>query len=242
MKSERGMEVLLLLVLLAAGVGLGGEAPRTGTGMDIHVVLGGELLFSVLQMAEWLRVHAPGNEVDFFGKDEPHLTLYLTQFESEAVEDVVAAVRAALVELPCACQAYTGGFSASAVGFGLWNMQVSQCLQRLSDLVVRATYRYMVPDQPIPAWVESLPEPARSAKIQMIRLYGSPNVFSQFNPHVTLAFDVADNLTEIFHQMPIPASFPFTVLEIGIGAVGPNGTVLRVGGWGNYRIPCQDKM
>lgn len=40
------------------------------------------------------------------------------------------------------------------------------------------------------SWVNGLPEPKRSTKIQMIKNYGSPNVFSEFDPQyvVTSAF------------------------------------------------------
>ena len=43
--------------------------------------------------------------------------------------------------------------------------------------------------QPAPGWVNSLPEPERTEKLNDIKKYGSPNVFGQFAPHVTLAWD-----------------------------------------------------
>lgn len=91
------------------------------------------------------------------------------------------------------------------------------CLQFMSDAVVNATYviaaflswklhtlcmyHLAVPNQTIPIWVQHLPEPERSEKIAFIRQYGSPNVFTQFQPHVTLACDAnATALSAAFAQ------------------------------------------
>ena len=100
-------------------------------------------------------------------------------------------------------------------------------LHRQSDTIVNASYTFAVPNQPIPAWVPSLPEPTRSEKIAMIKKYGSPNVFSQFQPHVTLAFDAStsSNLSSIFSSLPIKDGTTKPQL-VGLGTTGPDGTVL----------------
>jgi hypothetical protein len=55
------------------------------------------------------------------------------------------------------------------------------------------------------AKVYSLPPAQRDAKIAMVKKYGSPNVFSQFEPHLTIAYVVC------FFSRPC-----FTLLTIGI--------------------------
>lgn len=51
--------------------------------------------------------------------------------------------------------------------YGMWNMNISQCLQKMSDSIVEATSPYITPNQTIPGWVMNLPEPIRSEKIGM---------------------------------------------------------------------------
>lgn len=86
--------------------------------------------------------------------------------------------------------------------------------------------RFMVPDQPIPDWVEGLPEPLKSEKIAMIKKYGSPNVFSQFQPHVTLAWDSIDRMQPAFQHLNLPPRI-VSMRAVAIGTVGPYGTVTR---------------
>lgn len=64
----------------------------------------------------------------------------------------------------------------------LWNVDNSECLQNLSNIFVNALYELRNPNQPIPSWVRALPDPPRSEMIQMVKDYGSPNVFSFFAP------------------------------------------------------------
>eukprot|EP00698_Gefionella_okellyi_P025461 TRINITY_DN933_c0_g1_i2.p3 TRINITY_DN933_c0_g1~~TRINITY_DN933_c0_g1_i2.p3 ORF type:complete len:120 (-),score=28.59 TRINITY_DN933_c0_g1_i2:213-572(-) len=110
----------------------------------------------------------------------------------------------------------------------MWNSSVPACLQFMSDALVNETFLFAVPNQPIPPWVLQLPEPERSLKIAMIKRYGSPNVFSQFQPHVTLAYDdtASDSLNaavESAHVVPVQ----FVPHVMALGSVGPYGTVLR---------------
>lgn len=108
----------------------------------------------------------------------------------------------------------------------MWDVYVNPCLQKWSDLVATQLAQYMVPNQPIPDWVEGLPEPLKTEKIAMIKKYGSPNVFSQFQPHVTLAWDSVDPMQPAFKHLNIPPRIVST-RAIAIGSVGPYGTVIR---------------
>jgi len=69
----------------------------------------------------------------------------------------------------------------------------------------------------------------------MVELYGSPNVFSQFQPHVTIAW--ASNATEVieaFNKINV-VPINFVPPSIGIGNVGPYGTVLD-NYYGNFSL------
>ncbi len=75
-------------------------------------------------------------------------------------------------------------------------------LQLLSDTIVNSTlirshvsaFAY----EDIPQWVLDLPksDPKRSIMINNVRNYGSPNVLSQFVPHLTVGYDVNGNAIE----------------------------------------------
>lgn len=65
----------------------------------------------------------------------------------------------------------------------------TQCLQTLSTTLLHSLQGYLREPVVVPAWVASLPEPARSAAIYRSRTYGSPNVLEGFEPHVTVGYD-----------------------------------------------------
>ena len=80
------------------------------------------------------------------------------------------------------------GAPYAAGQFAMLNVTLTDCIQFASDSIVNETYSLAVPNQSVPSWVESLPEPERSEKIADVKKYGSPNVFSQFQPHVTIGW------------------------------------------------------
>ena len=117
----------------------------------------------------------------------------------------------------------------------MWDVHVTPCLQKLSDILTTVLSNYIVPDQPIPDWVLELPEPVRSQKIAMIRKYGSPNVFDQFDAHVTLAWDNQEPMGPAFQKLNLqPRTVKSTV--VAIGNVGPHGTVLRGGNIASFPL------
>jgi hypothetical protein len=76
----------------------------------------------------------------------------------------------------------------------------------------------------------------RSEKIAMIQRYGSPNVFSQFQPHVTLLCDAKDpdeKIQQAFNSLVVRVRH-FTASILGLGVVGPHGTVMRGQDMGDY--------
>lgn len=112
--------------------------------------------------------------------------------------------------------------------YAMWDVEVSPCMQKWSDLLVDALHAYIVPDQPIPDWVLALPEPMKSEKIAMIKKYGSPNVFDQFQAHVTLAWDDQEPMQPAFQKLNLQPKIVPSV-AVAVGSVGPHGTVIRGG-------------
>ncbi|KAM9973296.1 hypothetical protein ACTFIR_012672 [Dictyostelium discoideum] len=195
--------------------------------LDIHINLDPTTNEIAIDYNNLLHKYAPNDQVFLGSKSIPHITLYLTDFVQEQiplVQNEISQIFPLLNQAGknCLVQMTTIDISAQ---YGMWSVQNNQCLQYLSDLVVNNTFQYITPNQTIPDWVYSLPEPLRDEKIAMIKKYGSPNVFDQFQPHVTLAWDEIDNLTIAFNQVDVqPTSFYSP--SIGIGNTGPYGTVL----------------
>eukprot|EP01132_Coremiostelium_polycephalum_P003594 gene3594-4476_t len=197
--------------------------------LDIHLGLDPTTFQLVLNYNQLVTKYAPNNQISFAspGGSLPHITLYLTEFDSNNIFNIVNTIQDIFPKLDQVggnCQVVMNDIVVSGE-YGMWDVVNNECLQYMSDLIVNNTYQYIVPNQPIPSWVYSLPEPLRSEKIAMITKYGSPNVFSQFQPHVTLAWDSQDNLTNAFNQINIQPT-TFVSPSIGIGNVGSYGTVL----------------
>ena len=120
-----------------------------------------------------------------------------------------------------------------------WPVQPTDCIQILSDSIVDQMAKLIKRPPTIPDWVWTLPEPQRSRKLEAIQRWGSPNVFSEFQPHVTVGFDTttpANNTTRrarirvmnrIANQMPQPCGG--MIRTAAVAKVGVGGTVLADG-------------
>jgi hypothetical protein len=58
---------------------------------------------------------------------------------------------------------------------------------------------------------------------------------------VTLAWDDKDNLSDAFSKLNLH-DFTYVPPFLGLGRVGPYGTVLKGGGWGQFPIPAAIRM
>ena len=197
-----------------------------------------------------------GERVDFFTPlHKPHVTLYQTEFDLE--KDNSTDTNGTEID-PAKLEVFLDTLSnmsiagalpqcevvldPPAIVFGAytqWPVQASDCLQMLSDSIVDELNQFIKRPPTIPDWVWTLPEPQRSRKLEMIRRYGSPNVYSEFQPHVTVGFDAttptnstarrarARAMNRIADVMPRPCG---GMIRTGaVGRVGIGGTVLAGG-------------
>jgi hypothetical protein len=209
------------------------RAQVTNTSVDIHLKLDSVTEDYVVSLGKTIHGIDANDDIDFT-TDQPHITLYLTAFQTSQLPALKDAVQEVLQQSDfgrCQISMPNAGLIVSG-SYGMWNTANPACLQRMSDSIVNATYKYAIPNQPIPSWVDGLPEPTKSEKIHMIQEYGSPNVFSQFQPHVTLAFDGspsnASNLSTAFAVLKKTVNDTSTIpTVVGLGTVGAHGTVLR---------------
>ncbi|ELM3737726.1 2'-5' RNA ligase family protein [Edwardsiella piscicida] len=111
---------------------------------------------------------------------QPHVTLYLAEYGPDALPRLKQEVAA----LSQRQRAFPLRLTHLIQTRGDWLMvavENSRELQSLSDTLVRRLSPYRDKGAPLPGWVKAYPE----KKTAFVR-YGSPNVFSHFDPHVTL--------------------------------------------------------
>ena len=218
-------------------------------------------LSQALESNRILRHYWPRTEeVDFFAPLHiPHVTLYQVDFDLEVDNATATSQSTAAAEMdPAKLEVFLDTLynmssanvlpqcevvlAPPAIVFGAytqWPVQPSDCLQVLSDSIVDELSRFIKRPPTIPDWVWTLPEPQRSRKLDMIRRYGSPNVYSEFQPHATVGFDTTtptNNSTRrariramnrIANDMPRPCGG--MIRTAAVATVGVGGTVLADG-------------
>ena len=152
--------------------------------------------------------------ISFYEKGKPvHATLYLTDFTEGSEEAIKRAVKA-ITEQHQAFAITAQGFTVTQSNWAFINLQYSSQLQRLSDEVTMAIEPLRDPNTAIPDWVKNYPN-----KLTAFERYGSPNVFQNFQPHLTLlANEKSPQLAILNKQMQAkPPRAEGKIVGIGIG-------------------------
>ena len=207
--------------------------------VDIHLPVHGAAAEAAKAANDFLNARLGNAEIDLRRKHTPHVTMYLTAFSCPAaaavaglscageIEAAIARLISTLMMHPCELT-----FSAplAAGSFAMMRVVRSACLQFFSDAIVNATHSLAVPNQTAPAWVNDLPEPERSAKLKLVAEFGSPNVFGEFDPHVSLAWGPdAAAVAGAVDALPAVHASPSRADVVALGSVGAHGTVLMGG-------------
>lgn len=109
-----------------------------------------------------------------------HCSLFMTTFDAdkiETVEDIVASVATGVSSF----EVKTSGLRCTNNAWLFINLENSRNLQTLADLLANGLSPHRSAAIPVPSWLPSYPE-----KLECFKKYGSPNVFAQFEPHLTL--------------------------------------------------------
>jgi len=227
--------------------------------LNIHLKLSQQCEDVAIQANKRVSQLDQKQQIDLTAHQQPHVTLYLTDFQernyavfSKLVEQLVQDEFVSKFDAhgnwlsgaePCEvlCEA---SLMRNVSTYAMWPVENSECIQSMSDRIVQKISLYISDEAKtkVPDWINLLPEALKSEKIRMIHEYGSPNVFSQFSPHVTLAYDgdakrLQDAFTEAGEDL-VP-SCKFVVEEIAFGEVGPWGTVLRGKDKENFKLVKQ---
>ena len=109
-----------------------------------------------------------------------HLTLYLTEYKPEALKTIKDTVN----KIANQTKSFDIEFYRLRKTGGNWFMldaQNNETIQQLADEITVSLNKYRAKDAQVPDWAKSIPE-----KVKSFNLYGSPNVFMNFDPHITL--------------------------------------------------------
>ena len=204
-----------------------------------------------------------GERINFFEKHMPHVTLYLTNFDIDDVingsnvingsklepfldslENVSSALHKCNIQL-ASDYSVRGMYAMIGVNAHPLEDRIAQgdaalieadCLRTASDALVGALSKYMRRPPNVPDWVNQLPEPERTRKLELIHQHGSPNIFEEFVPHITVGYSPLsssekrkDLMQELAKSAPRPCEGVVTVICAGLtgegGSVLLNGTV-----------------
>ena len=171
----------------------------------------------------------------FLNRHPLHATLYLATYSKARAEEVVeVARRLACHSLPVRLE--ITGLSLTNTNFVMLNidneaMPQNPPLQQLSDMATLKLAGLRDYNAHIPDWVKSIP-----AKRKAFERYGSPNVFFEFNPHISLMAPVLKEgeRSHAFRgevQTVIDAwGFPYLTLKptvLGVGYADEQGQITK---------------
>ncbi|CAH0539261.1 2'-5' RNA ligase family protein [Vibrio marisflavi] len=146
----------------------------------------------------------------------PHITLYLTEYPQERLKSIETKMELLATQF----QPFDITLDKVERTKGDWlmlNVENNRHLQSLADNVTVALEPLRSPNPSLPNWVSKYPE-----KLASFKRYGSPNVFTNFEPHITLLpKSDAKKLDSFMHKYGNDFK-PETVQVIGIGIAQTN--------------------
>ncbi|REG84340.1 2'-5' RNA ligase family protein [Marinomonas pollencensis] len=150
----------------------------------------------------------------FYEKGFPvHATLYLTDYpqgSEQSIKQAVAKVVARFQAFPIQAQ----GFTVTQSQWAFIDISPSGRLQRLADEITLALEPMRNQQASLPTWVKNFPN-----KLAAFKRYGSPNVFQNFQPHLTLLANETSPKLAAFHSMmkTHPPMAKGQIIGVGIG-------------------------
>jgi 2'-5' RNA ligase len=210
----------LPLLALTTGMAMPARAGDT-VSIDIYAIPSRPVVEAVAHASSDLARH--GLTTFYAQGHAVHATLYLTQYPVGAEPQVQAAV-AKLARGRAAFPLIVGGTEKTASNWLFLGVRRSADLQRLADLVTLAAEPYRDHSVSPPGWMRDYP-----AKLPAFERYGSPNVFMQFDPHLTLLANetkpgLADFMAGPEKNQPETTG---QVEGIGIAVVDGNGQIVK---------------
>ncbi len=152
-----------------------------------------------------------------------HCTLYMTQYPEGIKEEILKKVS----EMANTTKAFPVNSTGLEITSGNWffmNLDRNRNLQTLSDKIVETLSQIRAKSDFVPAWAKSFP-----AKLEYIAKYGSPNVYTEFNPHLTFTApsdgEKLKRFVENHKDKPFAKTLEGKVVAIGVGIADRNGQI-----------------
>ncbi|MEL0612643.1 2'-5' RNA ligase family protein [Marinomonas arenicola] len=150
----------------------------------------------------------------FYEKGFPvHATLYLTDFPEGSEDAILEEVKKVVARFqPFPIQAK--GLTVTQSHWAFLDLVPSTRLQRLADEITLAIEPLRDKQATLPTWVKHFPN-----KLAAFQRYGSPNVFQNFQPHLTLlANEKSPKLATFNSKMKAnPPQATGQIVGIGVG-------------------------
>jgi hypothetical protein len=154
---------------------------------------------------------------------QTHCTLYMTQYP-EGMKDQVLAKIAALASTTSAFQVQATGLAITDGSWFFMNLNRNRNLQTLSDTIVELLAPMRAKSDYIPEWAKKSPN-----KVEFISKYGSPNVYAEFNPHLTFLPKSDEAKLQNFLKNNSDKAFAQNIdgqiIAIGAGIADKNGQI-----------------
>ncbi|MFZ5952234.1 MAG: 2'-5' RNA ligase family protein [Candidatus Rifleibacteriota bacterium] len=152
-----------------------------------------------------------------------HCTLYMTQFPAGMQNEVLAKIES-LASTTRQFEVKTTGLEITSGNWFFMNLDRNRNLQTLSDAVVELLSPMRAQSDFVPEWAKPFPN-----KVEYISKFGSPNVYDEFNPHLTFLAKAEIEKLNNFLKNHAESEFskPITgkVIAIGAGIADRNGQI-----------------
>lgn len=155
-----------------------------------------------------------------------HCTLFMTQYPASARYELLDL----LVKTASQTRVFDIVASKLEVTSSNWffiNLECTKELQNLADIVAKHAAVFRCNSDYVPEWAKEFPR-----KVEYIKKFGSPNVFEEFNPHLTLLPPSDKEKLDRFTAVSLAAkrfSLPMKgkVVALGIGLADKNGQMIN---------------
>ena len=154
-----------------------------------------------------------------------HSTLYMTLFPKDAVKDIDEKV-ARISQRMKQFNVTTTGLEITAGDWLFIGLENNIKFQALADATTKILSPLRFKNDYVPEWAKNMP-----GKVKKIQEYGSPNVFDEFNPHLTITAKEDANKLNHFIQIHCESSYAKPIegqiVGIGYGIADKNGQVTK---------------
>jgi len=217
------LSIVLLIFILVAVIASAQKSERPPQDkINVFVVVSENIENSFKDAAKALHEEEGLESFPFLGY-QAHCTLYMTQYPVGLQKEVLNKIE----ELA----SNTTEFAINSTGIGMtsgnWyfmNLERNRNLQTLCDSAVELLAPLRAKSNFVPDWAKEFP-----TKVEYISKYGSPNVYDEFNPHLTfLAKSDAEklqNFTKKHENSDFAKPVAGKIIAIGAGIADRDGQI-----------------